>query len=122
MKKILIIENDSTLRALLSQKLKKEGYEVMESDNGVGGLSMMNEFKPDLVLLEMDLPQLTGLDTIEEISKNPALRHIPIIVIANPSWGIDSVRLSELGVRDSLVKTEFDPQELVEKVARQIGR
>lgn len=92
----------------------------MESDNGVDGLRMMNDLNPDVVLLEMDLPQFTGIDIIEEINKNPALRRIPMIIVASSSPELDHTRLTELGVRDCLIKTEFDPQEVVEKVAKQI--
>jgi len=121
MKKILIVEDEEIMYNLLQRKLTKEGYEVSVAKNGNEGLEKMKETKPDLILLDIIMPQKGGFEVMEEMKKNESLKDIPIIVISNSGQPVELDRAKELGAKDWLIKTEFDPQEVIKKVKKQIG-
>jgi len=120
-KKILIIEDEELLYNLLQRKLETEGYEVSIAKDGVEGLEMMKEMKPDLILLDIVMPNKNGFEVMEEIQADETLKDIPIIVISNSGQPVEIDKAKKLGARDWLIKTEFDPQEVIEKVRKQIG-
>ncbi|MBI4101508.1 MAG: response regulator [Candidatus Nealsonbacteria bacterium] len=119
-KKILIIEDEEILIGLLQKKLTVAGYEVALGRNGEEGLKLMRESSPDLVLLDIIMPKMGGFEVMEEMQKEKSLRRIPIIIISNSGQPVELDRAKKLGARDWLVKTEFDPQEVLEKVKKQI--
>ena len=120
-KKILLIEDEEIMIDLLQRKLTQEGYEVSLAKDGVEGLEMIKEIKPDLILLDIVMPNKNGFEVMEEIQVDEALKDIPIIVISNSGQPVEIDKAKKLGARDWLIKTEFDPQEVIEKVKKQIG-
>ncbi len=122
-KKILIIEDDKILAELLEKKLKNAGFEVVLAFDGEEGLVSLRANKPDLILLDIVMPQKNGMELMEEMNKNPEtnLTKIPVIVISNSGQPVEIDRILELGAKDYLIKTEFNPQEVIEKVIKQIG-
>ncbi len=121
-KKILLIEDEKIMINLLEKKLTQEGYDVRVAINGEEGLKAMREEKPDIVLLDIIMPKMGGFEVMEEMSKDPVLKEIPIVIISNSGQPVELDKAKELGAKDWLIKTEFDPQEVVEKVEKQIGR
>jgi two-component system alkaline phosphatase synthesis response regulator PhoP len=120
MKKILIIEDEEVLLDLLQKKLTQEGYQIEVAKDGQVGLAKIREDKPDLILLDIVMPKMGGFEVMEELNKDEQLRGIPIIIISNSGQPVELSRAKELGVRDWLVKTDFDPQEVVDKVKKQL--
>lgn len=120
-KKILIIEDEEIIYSLLQKKLTEEGYEISIATDGNEGLEKMKEEKPDLVLLDIIMPEKGGFEVMEEMQSDENLRDIPVIVISNSGQPVELDRAKELGAKDWLIKTEFDPQEVTEKVKKQIG-
>ncbi|MBZ9572652.1 response regulator [Patescibacteria group bacterium] len=120
-KKILIIEDEEIIYSLLQKKLTGGGYEVSIAKDGVEGLEKMKTVKPDLVLLDIIMPQKGGFEVMEEMQRDENLKDIPIIVISNSGQPVELDRAKELGAKDWLIKTEFDPQEVLEKIKKQIG-
>lgn len=121
MKKILLIEDEEIMINLLQRKLSYEGYEVSLAKNGEDGLKLMKEIMPDIILLDIIMPKKGGFEVMEEMQKDDKLKKIPVIIISNSGQPIELDRAKELGAKDWLIKTEFDPQEVVEKVKKQIG-
>jgi len=119
---ILIIEDDKFLRELVIQKLIKEGYETSEAVDGEEGLEAMREVKLDLILLDIIMPKMGGFEVMEEMAKDKELKKIPVIVISNSGQPVELNRAQKLGAKDWLIKTEFDPQEVLGKVVKQIGK
>jgi len=119
--KIVLVEDEELIANLLEKKLKEEGYEVIVARDGEEGLAKIKEARPDLILLDIIMPKMGGFEVMEEISKNEELRKIPIIVISNSGQPVELKRAKELGAKDWLIKTEFDPKEVLEKVKKQIG-
>jgi len=122
MPKILIIEDEEIITNLLQKKLEQEGYDVEVARDGEEGLRLIREIWPDLILLDIIVPKISGLWVMEEINKNPNLKRIPIIVISESGESFELKRARELGAKDWIIKTKFDLQQIINKVVQQIGR
>jgi len=120
-KKIVLIEDEEIIIDLLERKLEKEGYNVKLAGNGADGLERIKEEHPDLVLLDIVMPKMGGFELMEKMNQDEELKKIPVIIISNSGQPVELDRAKELGAADWLVKTEFDPQEVINKVRRQIG-
>jgi CheY-like chemotaxis protein len=121
-KKVLIIEDEKILCNLLKNKLEKEGYQTVIAIDGVEGLEKTKAEKPDLILLDIVMPRKNGLELLEDIQKDEELERIPVVIISNSGQPVEIERARELGADDWLIKTEFDPNEVIEKVKKQIGK
>ncbi len=119
-KKILIVEDEEIVLGLLQKKLSQEGYEVSVARDGEEGLKKMMEIKPDLVLLDVVMPKMGGFEVMEEMQRDRELKKIPVIVVSNSGQPVEIDKVRELGARDWLIKTEFDPQEVIDKVKKQL--
>jgi len=119
-KKILLVEDEEIMIDLLQRKLTKEGYEVSVARDGEEGLKLMREVKPALILLDIVMPKMGGFEVMEQMAKEPELRDIPVIVISNSGQPVELDKAQKLGAKDWLIKTEFDPQEVIEKVKKQL--
>ncbi|MDP2864219.1 MAG: response regulator [bacterium] len=121
MKKILIIEDEEIMIDLLQKKLTVEGYEISVARDGKEGLEKMKEVKPDLILLDIIMPKMGGFEVMEEMQKDKELEKIPVIVVSNSGQPVEIDKAQTLGAKDWLIKTEFDPREVIDKVKKQIG-
>lgn len=119
-KKILLIEDEQIIIDLLGKKLQKEGYKVVIGRDGDEGLEKMRQENPDLILLDIVMPKKDGLEVLEEMMQDERINGIPVVIISNSGQPVELKRAKELGVRDWLIKTEFDPQEVLEKVERNL--
>ena len=119
-KKILLVEDEEIMVILLQKKLSQEGYDVEVARNGEEGLALAKKFLPDLVLMDIVMPKMGGLEVMEEMKKDKSLNRIPIIIISNSGQPVELDRAQKLGARDWLIKTEFDPKEVIEKVKKQL--
>lgn len=120
-KKIFILEDEEILLDALTQKLRKEGFSVSGSRDGAEGLRVITEEKPDLVLLDILLPGMNGFEVLENLRKNPLTRDVAVIIISNSGQPVEIERALKLGVKDYLVKAQFDPAEVIEKVHAAFG-
>ncbi|MGB3988495.1 MAG: response regulator [Minisyncoccales bacterium] len=121
-KKILIIEDEEILADLLEKKLTQVGYEVSVANDGVEGLDKVKESIPDLILLDIVMPRMGGFDVMRELQKNQDFSKIPIVIISNSGQPVELDLAQKLGAKDWLIKTDFDPQEVLDKVVKQIGK
>lgn len=113
-KKILLIEDEQVLADVLDAKLKKEGYETNVAYEGEDGYKKINEWKPDLILLDIVLPKMNGYEVLEKMQAGN--NKTPVIVISNSGQPVEIERTKKLGAVDHLVKTQFDPTEVITKV------
>ncbi|HLC49152.1 MAG TPA: response regulator [Candidatus Andersenbacteria bacterium] len=121
-KKILIIEDEKILGDILLNKLNTEGYEASWELNGISGLESMRSSKPDLVLLDIVMPEKDGYEVLEEVHKDQTLNTIPIIIISNSGQPIELKRILELGAKDYIVKADFSLDEILVKVRKYIHK
>lgn len=121
MKKILILEDEEELLNLLQKKLIQEGFEVLTAKDGEEGLAKIRSNKPDLILLDIVMPKLDGFEVLEAMAKDESIKGMPVIIISNSGQPVEINRAMELGAKDYLIKVDFTPQDVLEKVKKQIG-
>ena len=119
MHKILLIEDDVFLGNVLVEKLKNEGFDVTLSRDGVEGFQKIKETTPDLILLDIILPNMNGYEILEAKQKDPKISNIPVIIISNSGQPVEISRALNLGVKDYLVKADFNPEDVLVKVRAQ---
>jgi DNA-binding response OmpR family regulator len=119
-KKILIIEDDEFLGDVLTKKVQNAGFEVELAVDGGVGLARITEYMPDLILLDIMLPTLNGYEILEAKAKDEKISKIPVIIISNSGQPVEISRVLSLGVKDYLVKAQFDPEEVIIKVKAQL--
>ncbi len=122
MKKVLIIEDEKIIRNLIKKKLVREGYEVEVAEDGQIGMKKIRDFKPDMILLDIIMPNMGGFEVLKKMNEDDNLSKIPVVIVSNSGQPVEIDKAKELGVRDWIVKTEFDPREVVNKVISQIGK
>lgn len=115
-KRVLVAEDDIFLSQLLSTSLEKAGIKVLKAFDGEAALEIVKKERPDLLLLDIILPKKSGFEVAEEITSNPMLRSIPIIIISNLGQDSDVARGMALGVVEYLVKAKVSVDDLVTKV------
>jgi DNA-binding response OmpR family regulator len=120
--KILIIEDEKTLLEAIAKKLEMENYIVDTALDGEEGLEKIKNNKPDLILLDILMPKVDGFEVLENLNKDPELSKIPVIIISNSGQPVEIERAMALGVKDYLIKAEFDPQEVIIKIKNILGR
>lgn len=118
MQKILLVDDEAKMRELLALYLKKEGYTILEAADGLKAVEMVDTEKPDLVILDIMLPGMDGLEVCKKIRLNSL---IPIMMLTAKGEEIDKVLGLELGADDYLVKP-FSPRELVARVKALLRR
>ncbi len=121
MPEILLIEDEQVLIDVLKKRLTKEGYEVKIAKNGEQGLELIKNNDPDLVLLDIVMPKMDGFEVLEELNKDPELSEVSVIIISNSGEPVELEKVKELGAEDWVIKTEFNPQDVVNKVEKQLN-
>jgi DNA-binding response OmpR family regulator len=119
MKKILLIEDDADLFALVKYNLEKEGYAVVGAQTGTGALDLCRRERPDLLLLDVMLPDSDGLEICRKIRAHSELAHTPLIFLTARASETDRVVGLELGANDYIVKPFF-VRELIARVKTQL--
>jgi len=114
--KILVVEDDKFLRELISKKLVKEGYTVIEAVDGEKAIESIKEKGLGLVLLDLILPGIGGFDVLAKIKSDPVLAKIPVIILSNLGQKDDIEKGREMGVDDYLIKAHFTPNEIIERI------
>lgn len=115
-KKILLIDDEPDLVKIIAFRLKKAGYEVLTAGDGMEGLHLARSLSPDVILVDLNLPGLTGGDVCRELKKDEKHKRIPVIVLSATSDGL--VRLArEAGAEDCLAKP-FEIGEILSKIDR----
>src|SRR6266436_3423197 len=115
MKKILLIEDDTDLFHLVQYNLEKEGFAFAGSKTGKGALDLCRRERPDLVILDIMLPDSDGLDICKGIRAHPELAHLPVIFLTARATETDRIVGLELGANDYVVKP-FSVRELIARI------
>lgn len=121
MKKILFIEDEAALQKTFSDILQRAGYKIISALNGEIGLRLAKTEKPDLILLDLILPKLSGFEVLEELKKDPQTKDIPVIILTNLEGVGDVDKVLELGATTYLVKAQYTLEEVLEKIKKTLG-
>ena len=114
-KRILVIEDQEDNRRILRDLLTTVGYELIEAVTGEEGVSMAEEHRPDLILMDILLPGINGYDATRLIKAQPALREIPIIAVTSYALSGDDARALEAGCQAYVTKP-YSPRQLLAKI------
>lgn len=117
-KKILIIEDEVILGDMYITKFKSEGFEVFLARNGEDGIKISAKEKPDLILLDILMPGITGFGVLEKLKQNKETKNIPVLILTNLSDPPNIEKSFQLGAKEFLLKTDYTPQELVKKIEK----
>ena len=121
MKRVLIVEDDKDIVELVRYNLEKEGYQVASAADGLGALAHVKKSAPDLVILDLMLPKLSGLEVCREVRRDVALNRLPILMLTARGEEADRVVGLEMGADDYVTKP-FSPRELVARVKALLRR
>src|SRR5215468_8809322 len=113
-KRILVIEDTENNRRILNDLLTNAGFEVLEAVDGEKGVAMAAETRPDLILMDIQMPVLDGYEATRRIKANPDLRHIPIVVVTSFALSGDEAKALAAGADDYVTKP-FSPRALLAK-------
>ena len=119
--KILIVEDEQGIVQLLRARLEPEGFQVIAAYNGQAGLRAVTEARPDLVILDLTLPELDGFEFCRRIRRQPETARLPILVLSGRVEEVDKVVMLELGADDYVTKP-FNTKELVARVKTLLRR
>lgn len=118
---VLLVEDDRFLAGMYVTKLSLEGFRVALATDGAEGWLMAQESKPDLILLDIVLPKLSGFELLERVRKTRELAKTPVILLTNLGARDDVRRGLNLGADDYLIKAHFMPSEVIDKVKHYLG-
>jgi len=119
--KIAIIEDDIAISQMYRMKFEVEGFMVESADNGKVGVEMVEKFKPDIILLDIMMPEMNGDEALEIIRSKEWGKSIPVIILTNTGQQEAPDSLKSLGVSDYIVKAEKTPKEVAEIVKVTLG-
>lgn len=115
-KKILLVEDDEALAAVYQSRLELEGFETREVNNGEKALAAAIEFKPDLILLDVMMPKISGFDVLDILRNTPETANIRVVMLTALSQPKDKEKAESLGVDDYLVKSQVVIGDVVERI------
>jgi len=117
-KKIMWIEDDQFLSGIIAQKLSQHGGVLVHSSNGEDGLAMVRKEKPDVLILDILLPGLSGFDVLGGVKGDEITKKIPVIMFSNLGDPEDMKKAKELGADKFLMKATIVPEELVDEILK----
>ncbi len=112
---VLIVEDETDIRELLAFNLSREGFETLEADDGLKGLELAKSRHPNIILLDVMLPEKDGFQVCRDLEKDPNTAHIPIIMLTARGEEVDRIVGLELGADDYVVKP-FSVRELILRI------
>lgn len=116
MTKIAIIEDDSVISQMYRMKFEADGFDVQIADNGRDGVTLAHHMQPDIILLDMQMPQMTGGEALMEIRKQDWGKTVPVIVLTNLGEEEAPKNIRSLGIHSYIVKADLTPRQVVERV------
>ena len=120
-KAILLIEDNPLLTGLYSAGLKKNGLEVYVVHDGMAGLKMIEEHMPDIVLLDLFMPGVSGMEVLERIRKNPKTKDLKVVVLTINDKEEVRRKAEELGISDYFIKQEMDLENIIKGVVSHLS-
>lgn len=118
---VLVVEDTELLRRIYSDKLAQDGYEVLSAGDGLEALNLLRSNKVDLVLLDLVMPRMSGIEALDAIKADPRTREIPVIILSNLGQETDVERGLAMGAVDYLIKNEAKPADVADKIQATLG-
>ena len=120
-KKILLVEDDASLAAVYRARLELEGFDIKEVHNGEDALSAAVSYRPDLILLDVMMPKISGFDVLDILRNTPDTTNVRVIMLTALSQPKDKERAEKLGADDYLVKSQVVISDVVERIRHHLN-
>jgi DNA-binding response OmpR family regulator len=114
-RRILVADDDRMIRLLVRMLLEQDGFKVLEAENGAEALAMTRSAKPDLLLVDLQMPDMTGYQVLQKMLADPAQASIPVIVLTSESGSAVESQVLDMGAEDFLAKP-FKPEVLIARI------
>lgn len=117
--RILTVDDSTTIRKIVRRALGTYNCEILEAQNGIEGLAIANKEKPDLIILDITMPMMTGIEMLQKLKGEKALKEIPVIMLTAESGRKAVTNAVRMGIKDYITKP-FKGAELVERIQKHI--
>lgn len=117
-KRVVCIEDEPEMIDLVRLILGRKGYEVIGANGGIEGLDAVRRERPDIILLDLMMPDMDGWEVYQQIKADPALKQIPVVVVTAKAQSIDKVLGLHIAKVDDYITKPFGPQELLESIEK----
>lgn len=114
--KIAIVEDDAAIAQMYRMKFESEGYDVGVAENGVIGLELIKEYNPDIILLDLMMPEMNGDEMLTKMRSEDWGKDTPVLILTNLGKEEAPIELKKLNVHSYIVKAEMTPKQVAEKV------
>lgn len=121
MTKIAIIEDDSTINQMYRMKFEADGFEVEVANDGKRGVALVESFKPDIILLDIQMPHMNGAEALTEIRAHDWGKDTPVIILTNLGVEEAPKSLQSLGIHSYIVKADLTPRQVASRVKDALG-
>lgn len=122
MTKIAIIEDDAVISQMYRMKFEAEGYEVQMAGNGRLGVELVEKMRPDIILLDLRMPEMDGAEALTQIRKHDWGKNIPVLILTNVGEEEAPKELEHLNVLNYIVKADLTPRQVTEKVKEALAK
>ena len=121
MSTILVVDDLPAIRVPIATVLRGEGHKVLCASNGMEALAAVRQEVPDLILLDVLMPEMGGLEFLRHLRNLPAARHVPVILLSAAEGERDILKAAQYGVHGYLLKTHFSLQQLIARVTKDLA-
>ncbi|MBI4752800.1 response regulator [Candidatus Desantisbacteria bacterium] len=121
-KKVLIVDDQIHIRKIIADKISRAGYIVINAENGQEAVDMAKAEKPDLIIMDIMMPVMNGIEAIKILKQDPDMANIPTLVLTAMELGDNEIELAGIGIKDNDIVTKpFSPKELLDIINARIG-
>ena len=121
-KKIAIVEDDPFIVQMYKSKFELSGYDVKTAGDGIEGLALVADFKPDVILLDLMMPKMSGVETLTKLRAQPGGDKFKIIVLSNMGDTDTVAKIKEIGYDDYIIKADLTPSEVEARVKKLLAK
>jgi DNA-binding response OmpR family regulator len=121
LKRILLVEDDDSLAGVYETRLQAEGFDVRRVANGEDALATALTYKPDLVLLDVMMPKVSGFDVLDILRNTPETANLKVVMLTALSQDSDKERAQQLGANEYLVKSQVVIADVIDKIREQLA-
>ncbi len=114
--KIMVIEDDRFLSSLIKARLEKDGFNILQAFDGEEAIKSLKQEQPDLIILDLIMPKVTGFEVLQMISITPGLSKVPVVILSNLAQDSDIEKARQLGAKEYFVKVKISIDDLIEKI------
>lgn len=120
-KKILIAEDEPDMRAILVGMVENAGYEVIPAEDGEKALELAEKERPDMILLDVVMPKMSGFEVLQKLKYSPATQETPVVILSNLGQEEEVIKGRALGAVDYLVKADVHLTDVLDKISKYLG-